>query len=271
MANSPDGADSGLPIVPLVEPNTGIPRTIGILNIVFGVLLLLCGVCSGLNVVTQSAFGPMIAAQQKQVQQALEAERQAKLKKLQEQEEAAEDEEQKAAIRAQHKLVQAQPVPVVPDTSKFMTAPGLQSYMIADALSGIMLNVLMMISGIGLLAFKEWARVVALWVAAVKILRLAALYGYFALAVAPVMAQQFRAMFEEMAKAAPPGQKAISPEELATISTSMGVMMTGSAIGIMVLGFIYPAVVLILLTRSSVKAAFAVRSTGLDEPAQPGP
>lgn len=271
MSTSPGDADSDLPVTPFREPNTGVPKTIGILNIVFGVLLLLCGVCSGLNVVTQSAFGPMIAAQQKQIQQALEAERQAKLKKLQEQEEAAEDEQEKAKIQAQQKVVRAQPMPVAPDTSKFMTAPGVQGYMIADALSGIALNVLMIISGIGLLALKEWGRLVAVWVAAIKVIRLVAIYGYFALAVAPVMAQQFRAMFEEMAKAAPPGPKAPSPEELAQISTVMGATMTGTAIGMIVLGSIYPVVVLILLTRARVKAAFATQSLGLDDVVEPSP
>ena len=35
------------------------------------------------------------------------------------------------------------------------------------------------------------------------------LYGYFAVAVAPVVAQQFRDMFEEISRSQPPGQKAL--------------------------------------------------------------
>src|SRR5215471_1940587 len=67
-----------------VEPNPSAAKTIGVLNIVFGACLLLCGLCCGLYMTAVAAMGPMMAVQQQQVQQqmqqAAEAQRQAELK-----------------------------------------------------------------------------------------------------------------------------------------------------------------------------------------------
>jgi hypothetical protein len=258
MASLPPD-DAEVPLVPLVEPNPGLAKTVGVLNIVFGALLMLCGICAGANLGLQSALSPMMAAQREQMQQTMRAGQQAQLKKLQDEIDATDDEEEKAALQAKLKVLQAQPVPVMPDTSKWMTAPEMKVYVLADAITGSVLNLLMLISGVGLVALKEWARRLALWVASLKILRLAALYGYFAVAVAPVVAQQFREMMEEMSKAQPPGQKGFGPDQLAQVTTTIGMVMTGTAIAMIVLGSIYPLVQLVLLTRPGVRAACAGR------------
>src|SRR3954452_7391599 len=99
------------PPFPEQRPKTAIPRAIGILNIVFGALLLLCTLCYASSLAMQSAMGPMMAAQQQQMQQMLEADRLQKLQELQRIEQAAQDEKEKAAIRARQQALKAQPIP----------------------------------------------------------------------------------------------------------------------------------------------------------------
>src|SRR5687768_10445715 len=108
---------------PAEESNPSAAKTIGILNIVFGSILLLCVICSGLNAMMQSAMGPMFAMQQQQMQQAMQQERQARLEQLQALEKAAKDEDEKKKLQAQQKVIQAQPVPKMPDFSKLTDDP----------------------------------------------------------------------------------------------------------------------------------------------------
>src|SRR5947208_3402060 len=82
-----------------VRPNPGAAKTIGILNVIFASLLLLCLVCMSLQLVMQSAMGPMMAAQQAQMQQAMQAQRQQQLQQLKTQEDNAVNEEDKAKIQ----------------------------------------------------------------------------------------------------------------------------------------------------------------------------
>ncbi len=250
------------------RPKTSIPKTIGALNIVFGSLLMLCAICSGLGLAMQSAMGPMMAAQQQQFQQMQEADRAQRLQELQNLEQAAQDEKEKAAIEAQQKALKAQPMPKMPDMAKFMQAAGFPGYIIADVVTGLLLNILLIVSGIGLLSFKEWGRRLGLWVAAAKIIRLVALYGYFILVVVPNLSQafmsMFKEMFDEMAKAAPPGQRVPGAAEMEQMGTAMGIFYTAFAVGMVILGVIYPIIVLSLLSRPRVKAACAPAALAQD-------
>jgi hypothetical protein len=240
---------------PPVQPNTSVPRVIGTLNIIFAICLLLCGACYGLQVLMQSAMAPMMAAQQQQFQAAMAAERQKEIHNLREEEKAAKTDEEKAQIQAQIKAFQAQPLPTMPDMTKLTKDVRVQGYCLADIVTGMVLNVVMLISGIGLVGLKEWGRVTALWVAAIKIVRLVVLYGVFIVVIVPIITKQFIEIFEEMAKAAPPGAGGPGAQEMETAGTFMGYMMTGTGIAIMIVGAIYPAVVLWLLSRPRVKAA----------------
>jgi hypothetical protein len=254
----PDGDGPYLPI-PEQRPKTAIPKSIGVLNIIFGSILMLCGICTGLNMAMQSAMAPMFGQQQLQFQQLMEAERAKKLEDLKKLEDAAPNDQEKAALEGQRKALEAQPLPKMPDMAKFYEDVSLPAYGIADAVSGLILNILMVVAGIGLLGFREWARQLGLWVAALKIVRLVALYGFFAIVVAPNISKAFSSMFQEtvegMGKGAPPGQRIPAPAEFAQMGMAMGVMMTAFAIGMIIFGAIYPIIVLILLSRSRVKVA----------------
>jgi ABC-type multidrug transport system fused ATPase/permease subunit len=255
----PDSADPPLYLLPPEgSAKTSIPMVIGIMNIIVGSLMLICLFCSTMNMFMQ---GPMMAAQQQQFQQVMQAERQQMLQRLQDREKASNDEKEKAELRAQQKAIEAQPAPKMPDFNKLAQDVEHRGFMIADAVTGFILNVLMLVSGIALCNYKEWGRKTAIWVAALKIVRLVALYTVFAVVIVPVMVKGFNTifqeMFDEMAKAGPPGKKmaAPGPGELAQIGTFMGIGMTAVAVGMIIFGAIYPAIVLISLTRPRVKAA----------------
>lgn len=239
--------------IPVLKPASTAPKTIGVLNIVFGSLMLLCGICTGLNLMAQSTMGPMMQVQQQQLQQAIEKDRQEQLQRLRDQENAAQDEQEKADLRAQQKALEMRPVPKMPDFTQWMRDSRILTYFAIDMGSGLFLNVLMIISGIGLLRLAEWGRVLALWVAGLKIVRLIALYSYYALVIVPVIVQQFtsmfREMFEEIARNAPPGQRIPQQAELNDMGTAMGAMMTGMAVVMILFGVIYPIVVLAILSR----------------------
>jgi hypothetical protein len=260
--------------VPDVIPDSATPKTFGVLNIVFALVLMACGACYGMQLAVQPLMAPFTAAQQQQVQAAMNAERAAALRKLDEQEKAAKSDEEKAQIQAKRKVVAAQPVPQIPDISKFWTGnTRLTGYFVADIITGLVLNVLLFISGIGLLSIREWARVLAVWVAGAKIVRLVALYGYFLIAVVPVLANTMKGFFEEMFKNQPQGAGAPSPQQLEQMVSVMGIVWTVSAIAVAGLGMIYPAILLWQLNRRAVKAAFAVPVLPADygpETAEPG-
>jgi hypothetical protein len=227
------------------------------MNIVVASLLLLCQLCSSLSMVMQK---PMMDMQQQQFQQAMQMERQQQLERLQNQENASNDEKEKAELRAKQKAIQAQPLPKMPDFTRFAKDFEHPGFSIADLATGFVLNILMLVSGMALCRYKEWGRVTAIWVAALKIILLMAFYTFFALVMVPDMAKgfntMFREMFDEMAKAAPPGQKvpAPPPADLAQMGTFMGIAMTATAVGMIIFGSIYPIIVLIALTRPRVRA-----------------
>ena len=253
--------DDALPSAPTEEqPRTSIPTVIGLLNIIFGSLLSLCIICSSFYMMIQVAIGaPMMAVQQQQLQVVIQAERQKKLQQLQEQEKAAKDEKERADLQARQKELEAQPIPKMPDFTRFIRNDEFQIYVVVDYLTGFVLNIIMLISGIALMRLKEWGRITAIWVAIVKILRLIALNAVFALVVVPVMVKDFTSMMrefiDEMAKAAPPGQPMPAPGEMAQVGTILGIVSTVTAIGMVIFGAIYPMIVVITLTQARVKAA----------------
>src|SRR5262249_43401668 len=130
-----------------------------------------------------------------------------------------------------------------------------QGFYLVDVVTGMILNVLLLISGIGLVRLKEWGRVTGLWVAAIKIARLVVIYSINIVVIVPIMTKQFADMFEDIARAAPPGPRGAGAPAMTEVGPAMGTMMTAAAIGIMIVGSIYPAIVLWLLSRPGVKAA----------------
>jgi hypothetical protein len=251
--------------ISLARPRTAIPKTIGILNIIFGFLLLLCVVCSSMNLIMQQAMAPVMAGMQQDIQRQLDGQRQLQLQNLQDLEKLALDEGEKAALRAKRQALQAQPAPKAPNFGNLAPNAVVQGYMIAEAVSGFLLNILMIVAGIGLLIYKQWARVLAIWVALLKIIRLIVLYSIYIAVVVPNAVEQFTGFFkeviEEAEKAAPAGQK-LPGAALDQFAAFIAVGMSAFAIGMIIVGVIYPIIVLILLRiRNLLIVAFVRNGT----------
>ncbi len=249
----------------VAPPKSGAPKVLGLLNIIFGAALLLCGLCSVVSVMTQIAMAPMLTAAQQQMQQRVkdqqEAERTEQLRILNEQEQAATTEEEKQKIQNQRQGVQTAPtvvMPVMPDMTKMygMNDPHVLAYFLTDILSSVLMNSFLVISGVGLVGMKEWGRKLAIWVAAIKIGRLFVSQFYNIVVVVPVWVKQMTEVMEQMMTQMPPGPGGGPPPGFGSqLATIYGIMFTVAAVGTLVIGSIYPGILLWMLTRSDAKAA----------------
>ena len=141
-------------------------------------------------------------------------------------------------------------------------------YLWADLATGPLLNLGLIASGVGLVRVREWGRKLGVWVAALKIIRLAVLSGLLAAAVVPavgrvmtrfakdeLMAAILRGAMDSSVKAGPGGALPavkLDPSEIVAVSVSAGYGYAAMSLG---LGSVVPAVVLILLTRDGARAA----------------
>lgn len=242
------------------EPPTTAHKTIGILNILFSTVLLLLGACCGLSLLSQLALSPAMEAMQQQVQQELnqsEAKRKKEIATLDEQEKAATTEQEKATIKSAREALESQTRPVVPqfDYSATMRDPRILGFGIGDVVTGLLLNLLMLASGVGLLRSRSWARKTGVWIAALKLARLVLLYGYAIAVVGPLYSQKMSEMMEQMAAQMPQKGGGPPPQVAQSVAVGYTIMMTACFALMMVFGSIYPAISLWVLTRLKVKRA----------------
>jgi hypothetical protein len=189
----------------------------------------------------------------KQMQAQSEKRYEERRKRLQEEAAATDDEKQRELIESQLKDLATSPIPAMPDISKMVPSdPRLTIWGISDGLSGLLVNLLLVISGIGLVMRREWGRKWGLGVAAIKIVRVVTSYSFWIFMCVPIISKQIGgAMNEFMAQAGRGKQPPISFEVL------YGAIYTGYGVLMIVAGVIYPIVCLWLLSRPRVKAALA--------------
>jgi hypothetical protein len=244
-------------------PNYRTPRLLGILNIVFASLIMVYGLCIGASFLLMPTMSRAMGQVQQSVEAKAEAQRKAALAALDEKAKAAKTDQEKAEIEALRKDLEARPRPVVPmiDFSRmFSESPVVLAWYWVEILSGLTVNVMMLVAGIGLLRYREGGRRLGVWTAALKIARLVTVYSVFILAVVPPLAQGLGKMVGEMIAQ----QQAATRPGAAPPPVDMMVRMyvyTYSSIGVgmIVFGSIYPAVSLWLLTRPATRAACAAK------------
>jgi hypothetical protein len=238
--------------------NTSKPKTIGVLNIIFGILMILAGAGLLSQAGSQEAAAPMLAIMQQQQQQAAERNREAMLAEMDAQIEAAETEEEKSELRLQKEMVlerspQAAALDIA-QMSQVNSDPRMKWYGFIDGATGVLLNVMLVVSGIGLLRFWPSGRALAVWTLALKLVRLVLVYGYAGIVIAPLMGEaQGKAVEQMMSAQGTAGPGGPPPGMFAMI---YGVMYTVMAIAMVLFGSIYPAIALWILSRQPVKAAF---------------
>jgi hypothetical protein len=257
-------------------PNFRMARLVGIFNVIVGAEILLCGICLGGYVAIMPMWGRMFASIQQPARRQIESAKQAQLSALDEKAKAATTVEEKAEIAAERKLIETRQDPTITqlnmmDLNKMgLNDPTNIAWSWAEVVSGLVLNALLLASGIGLLAWRSWARRLGVWTAALKIVRLFVLWGFFIVAIVPPVSRNLGKMIGEMAVQ----QQASMGRTGGPVPTDMFVrvytiLYSGFGLGVIVLGSIYPVVVLWLLTRPGVKSACSGVFQKPKEPNQP--
>jgi hypothetical protein len=241
----------------VVVPTPQGPKIIGILNIVFGALLILSGLAQGLSLLAAPLFERAAEVQSRRQEAADAAARAERIAELRAEEEAAEGEEEKARLADRRRAVEASPKRFRPDLSRASSIsrdPVIIAYQVAEIVSGLALNALMVAAGVGLIRLRAWGRSLAMWTAGLKAVWAVATAAIAIVVVLPITASQTREFLRQaMADMAASG---IAPPRVLTLmSQYLGVFMVVSAVGTAVATLIYPAITLWVLTRPGARAA----------------
>ena len=255
-----------------VVPQPRIPKVIGILNIVFAAALLICGACSGIY----AAMMPSMAKMMTQVQAQADTQRKAQIQ--QSLESVAKEEKELEALPADQKNAQTEakkgelterrreleeslkrpsPMPMFDMSKMGLDDPKLIGWWATDVVTALILNVLMLVSGIALVRFKPSGLSLGKWVAGLKIARLVVLYSVFIVVIVPPLSRNYaRAvvdMFQQQqAAVGKPLPPALGIDQMTRLYT---IMYSITGVAMMVLGGIYPIVTLWLLSRPGARAA----------------
>jgi hypothetical protein len=253
-----------------VSPQPGLLRTIGILNFIFGGLLFACGLnCLG-------RFGPMLATLQlirldpEEAQIHFDNFKRTMITTLRDREASATTVAERTRIKKSRVELEALHPRIGDQLDLKKINRGLHWltwYLWADVVTGPILNLLMLASGLGLMQLKRWARTMGLRVAAAKLVRLAALTIFLVAMVIPrmsgvadeLMASDFgrvliiSALAQQGARQGgdvPAAQ--IDPKDLVPLMRGMS-----DIAAVLMLGFgaIYPALTLVVLSRPAARAA----------------
>lgn len=265
MSNGPPNpyaaGDYRLVAAPQGATQTSIPQTIGILNIIFGSLLLMCGLCSGVSQVASSTFlGPVMQAQQQQLQAQLQAQRDRMIQQLKDQEAAAPDEATAQQIAQERQRLEQQPLQQAPNFTAIMgIGQSMAWYTWLSLGTGVPLNILLIVAGAGLLRRQEWGRKLGIWTAALKVVRLLIDQGLWIFVVVPDLAATIG---EAMADMLPPGGQGPPPNAMVSMYL---IIYSVQGVLTILFGSIYPLICAYLLTRPRVREA--CQAAGLPPPA----
>jgi len=242
----------------LTLPKPAIPKTLGILNVIFAVLLILLGLCVGGITLLAPAiqqFGQRTMAQQKNQ---AEAQKASDLKVLDDRAKAATTDEEKATIAKERDAVAGRPLPVMPDMqtgTEILKDPRVMGFTVAQIVTGLLLHILLLVSGIGLIRLTPWGRSLALWWAGLQIVQLLILGVVSFMVILPIQRVNTEATLaklrEDLAKPNVPPTAAMSLQMAETMAKLAPVIAVGSNLA----GMTYPVICLILLSGAGARAA----------------
>ena len=242
-----------------VLPKPAIPKTLGILNIIFGVLFSLLGICGLGALVAAPALVQFADKTVKDAQVQIESKNKASEKVYDDRIAAAKDDEEKKGIEKEKAdFIASRPQLAQPDMSAatdVLNNPKIMAFSLGGGLSGLVLQIMLLISGIGLIRLTPWGRSLAVWWAGIQIVQVLILLAINLAMILPMSQagnEKQIARMEEIVKT----KGANSPEAAALPMTKfMGSFQTGIAVGTSLLGIIYPVIVLALLKTPGARAA----------------
>lgn len=248
-SGNPYADEAKLPEIRLVA-DARLARTVGVLNIVFGLLLLLgCNVSGGLSMIGGAVAVPLI-------DQALQLARNEARSEIEELEKKVRDEPDNRSAQgelrsARRTVRELDKIPNLDPLAKTYGSRESIGYAVVDNLLGVPLNLAMIASGVGILSLRSWGRKLAIVTMILKIVRTVPTQLFYIFVLAP---QYARGTAEFLAGTVPPEQAPAGLQE-AFYSSYLG-MFIGTGITMLLVAPIYPAVCWFLLTRPKVKAAF---------------
>lgn len=254
----------------LVLPDRETPPILGLLNIIFGSLLLAWALFAGGWAVAGYFLAPTIAGVVENFERMAQRPRQREIEAIERLEKAAAaaatpEEREKLDAEIQERRGRLSPVgpKITVAMAKIQQNVWLSLVVpICKYSIGALLNVVMIVSGIGLRNLKESSRKVTLWMSGGKVLRILLVLVVDLAFVLPVQMEMQKdiqkSMREQMAQSSRGGPNA---QQQKTIMETMAVAQTVAgfaAIVVIALGStVYPLLLCWFLTRPRVKLAFA--------------
>lgn len=256
-------------------PNFRTARVMGLLNVVFATQLLLCGLVLGGYVAVMPLFTRMMSGVQKEAEDRIEQSRAGERAALAEKVESAKSVEDKALAKARLEEFDRRPrlsLAAAMDMKGLgLNDPVAIGWAWAEVITGLVLNVALLASGVGLMHWKPWARKVGLATASLKLARLVLVYGFFVLVIVPPLARNLGGMIVNMAtqQQAAMGAGPGALPDASFFARVYGVMYSAMGVGMVVVGSVYPLILLWQLTRPGVRSACSGAFVLPREPNQP--
>jgi hypothetical protein len=270
-----------------VVPNPQVPRTFGMMNLVFGILLCLMGAGYLVLYIVSPRFQKQLSVRINQEQEAEKTVRTKKLVEIKAKETAAKAKEEAAKTKEDIEKAKEQLASITeereelennndPDLSALTDLMGwnimsdirLAIYYLTEVISGMLINVLMVISGVGLLGLAEWGRRLALGVAWLKILRWLAMTIVTMVLIVPIVAEKMDKVFNQIqvqaqkSSGGPVKTPIVGMGQLIAIFSAVAVVFSA------IVASIYPGISLWLLTRPPTRAACMQRPKPAEPPQQ---
>ena len=242
-----------------VTPKPGVPKTLGILNIIFGVLLVLMGLCQVGGLLIAPTAMNLAEKTVKDAQSKLEARDKENLKSLDDREAAAKTDEEKKAIQQERaNAIASKPQMPTMDMSaatEVLHDPTIMGFTYVNLAIGLILHIMLIVSGIGLIRFTPWGRSLAVAWGGLQLLALVVMTTASLMIVQPInkaATEKQIAKFEEAAKNKGANSVEASQAQMMKMMVPLQLpMIVGGA----VVGMIYPVIVLILLNTAGARAA----------------
>ena len=236
---------------PNSHPSASMVKTLGVINIVLASLGLTIGMCcidaTGLFA---SSFSRMAVQSSTSIVKKSSQGFERKLESLKEQESEATTEQEKTALRRQRLRLESQMKGMNANVQAGamdirLDSPFYIGHYVVQLLSGVTLNILLLIAGTGLLRYADWARKLSIGTAIARIAQLIATTSFQIGFILPYVARQ--------TVAAAANSKSPAAAALAEFGKQNRVIHTISALIFMGLSMIYPIVSIVLLNLRGTK------------------
>jgi hypothetical protein len=237
-----------------IIPNRQIPRVLGIVAIVLGCLALLCNLVSVFMLMVMPQIQQMVQSQQAAVQKTVDSQSNRQIERVKKQLETAQTEEEKAVLEARIRDIEERKPDMSAMTMGFDMAtspdPRVKIFQFIDPAMNMLLGILLILSGVGLVQLRSWAIPLSKSYAVLAILTALGLGLYAIFVVTPIMTNAIGEKFEAV-KNMPgmAGNPMADPQMI-------GAMTTAQYAGGMIVAMIFPVIVLVLLPKKTVQAAF---------------